>query len=144
MNKAMQDKFEETVKNDDPYDSFGEKKELIEGLFEKTEDYIKSNIELMKLKTLETASDIFAALLANIFILLLCLFFFLLLNFGVSYWVGSILGSLYLGFWIVGGFYTLLTILLYQYRDRWLIPMIKNSVISQILKEKPDERTDSE
>jgi hypothetical protein len=98
----------------------------------------------MKLKTLETASDIFAALLANIFILLLCLFFFLLLNFGVSYWVGSILGSLYLGFWIVGGFYTLLTILLYQYRDRWLIPMIKNSVISQILKEKPDERTDSE
>ncbi len=121
---------------------FQEQKELLEELFEKTEGYILDNVELMRLKVLDQVADSGAALMANGIILILGLGAFALLNFGLGFWLGEILGYPHLGFFLIGGFYTLLTIVLLLFKESILVKSFRDSIISHLLKDKTHESSD--
>jgi len=111
-----------------------ERKELIEDLFEKAEEYVKTNIQLAKLKATDKVAEVVGSLVTQLALVVFGFFFLLMLNFGIAFWLGSIMGATHYGFMIVAGFYALVGILIFVFRKTIIKTPISNSIISQILK----------
>lgn len=111
-----------------------------EMLFDKAETYAKTSVELFKLKAASKSADALSSLTSHIAIGVLVVFFSFFLNIGLSLWVGKELGEPYYGFLAVGGFYLLLTLLLFINRRSWLRIPIGRLIISILLKEDKEEK----
>lgn len=120
-----------------------ERKELVEDLFDKTEEYIKTNVQLAKLKATDKVADVASALIANAAIVILSFFFLLMVNMGIAFWIGSAMGQYYYGFLIVAGFYALLAAVLFIFRVDIIQTPISNSIILQVLKDKSNGQNKS-
>lgn len=101
--------------------------------FEKTEHYIKTSAELFKLKALDKSTDVISDLTARLVVIAFIALSFFILTIGVSLWIGEELGKSYYGFFIIAGFYGLIGILLYVFRNVWIKEPLKNSIIEQVL-----------
>ena len=102
---------------------------LLGPLFEKAEQFSKKNIELMKLKFLDKAGDLFALIMARILVILTISFFLVILSIAIALWLGSLLGKNYYGFFAVSFFYGFASILLWFFH-----PLIKNVANNWIIK----------
>lgn len=109
---------------------------LLEMLWEKTEQYAKTSLELYKLKAIDKTTDVFASLATRIVIFTILAVFFLLLTIGLALYLGDILGKSYYGFFAVAGFYAIIAIILFIIRRPWLEDTFNNYIINQIFKEK--------
>ena len=106
---------------------------LIESLIEKGEQYGKTTIELLKLKTLDKSADVASTLISWAIVIVFAVLFFLILNIGVALWIGELLGKSYYGFFVVAGFYALLAILFGIFRKQIVKRPINNSIVEQVL-----------
>ena len=106
---------------------------LIESLIEKGEQYGKTTIELLKLKTLDKSADVASTLISWAVVIVFTVLFFLILNIGVALWIGELLGKSYYGFFTVSGFYALLTIVFGIFRKQFIKRPLNNSIITQVL-----------
>lgn len=107
---------------------------LLEALLQRTEEYAKTGIELYKLKAVDKSADIASSMAFQLAISVALLLVFLIINIGLALWLGEALGKSYYGFFIIGGVYTVLSILIYIFRDQWIKTPISNSIITQALK----------
>lgn len=82
-----------------------EEKTTTNELYQKAENYAKSSLKLVCLQTVKKSSELFAALGFGFIMVVVVCFFFFLINFGVSLWVGQKLNDLALGFCLVASFY---------------------------------------
>lgn len=103
---------------------------LIEPLMERVEAYGKTSLELLKLKTLAKTADVTSSLLSRLLFILLVTLFVFTLNIGVALWIGELLGKNYYGFFIVAGFYALVSVIVITVH-----PSIKKSVNNTIIKQ---------
>lgn len=110
-------------------------KSLIELLFEKIEEYGKTNYELIKFKLLKTTAIIVPSLISRLVVVLVFFFFALILSIGISIFLGELLDDLYIGFFIVAAFYLVIGILLYFFLYNWIKKPIGDSIVKQILKQ---------
>lgn len=108
----------------------------LETLFEKAEGYSKTTIELFKLNAIDKSADVASSLVSRLVILMAVALFALITNIGIALWIGELLGEFYYGFFILGGFYSLVAILLHTFRHQWIKYPVSNSIISQMLKQK--------
>ena len=79
---------------------------------DKAQEYIKNTTEYYKLRVFKTVTKGAISLINYLiigFILFMILLFF---SVGVALWLGDVIDSRYLGYFIVGGFYILVMILL--------------------------------
>ncbi len=106
----------------------------IEALIERAEAYSTSTIELVKLSTVAKSADIVSSLVTKLAVFLTIAMALLILSIGLSLWIGDMLGAAFYGFFIIGGFYVLLTILLFVFGHRWIKIPVSNAVIKQMLK----------
>jgi len=106
---------------------------LIETLIEKGEQYGKTTLELIKLKTLDKSADVASNLVSWLIVLIFAVLFFLILNIGVALWLGEILGKSYYGFFVVSGFYALLALIFGIFRKQLIKDPVNNSIIEQVL-----------
>lgn len=106
---------------------------LIESLIEKGEQYGKTTIELLKLKTLDKSADVVSTLISWAIVIVFAVLFFLILNIGVALWIGELLGKSYYGFFAVSGFYALLAIVFGIFRQQFVKKPVNNSIITQVL-----------
>lgn len=112
-------------------------------LYEKAENYTKTSLELIKLKTVSAAADVLSTLTSRIAVGAVVAFFTLFLNIGISLWLGKVLGEYYYGFFIVALFYLIVAILMHTLQHKIIKTPIGNMIISSILKEtKKDNKTD--
>jgi hypothetical protein len=111
-----------------------EKETPIEKLFVKAEEYTQTTIELVKLKAIDKTADFFAFVMVRLALFIVVSLFFLIVNIGIAMWAGELLGKTYYGFFIVAGFYILIGILLYSFRNSLIKIPISNSIISQLIK----------
>src|SRR4051812_48779682 len=79
--------------------------ENIESLFETIKDYGQTNIDLVKLKAADRASDIISSLVSNFLVLLALTMFIVILNIGIALLLGELLGKNYYGFFVLAAFY---------------------------------------
>lgn len=82
----------------------------LESLLDKVIDYAKISVELFKMKILAKFTDIISSLIPSTFIALIFASFFFFLNFGIAFLLGEFLGKIYLGFFILSGFYFVIAI----------------------------------
>jgi len=110
-----------------------EKYKFVESLVSSAETYSKTSVELIKLKTVDKVADIVSTLIASLPVVIALTLFFITLNFGISLWLGALMGQSYLGFFVVAGFYGLAGIILYAFRIKWIKKPLNNSMINQML-----------
>jgi hypothetical protein len=111
-----------------------EREGLIESLIEKGEQYGKTTLELLKLKTLDKSADVASDLVSWLIIVIFATLFFLILNVGIALWIGDLLGKSYYGFFVIAGFYAILTLIFSIFRKQLIKRPLNNSIITQVLK----------
>ena len=111
-----------------------DKESIIESLVEKAEAYGKTSINLIKLKAVDTSADVASSMMANIGVLTVFILFIVILSVGAALWIGDALGKASYGFFIVAGFYALLTLVLLLFKKQLIKEPLNNSIISNFLK----------
>jgi len=107
---------------------------LFEPLLEKAVDYGKTSYELARLKTIDKASDVVSTTVPHLFFGVLLVSFMLFLNIGIAFWLGEVLGKVFYGFFVVGGFYCILGLILHLFLHKWVKTKVQNYFIKQVLK----------
>jgi len=105
-------------------------------LFERAEDYSKTTLKLLKLNAIDKSADVISSLVSRLAVIMTVVLSILIINIGIALWIGKLLGDAFYGFFIIGGFYAILAILLEVFRDQWIKYPVSNSIIKQILKPK--------
>lgn len=105
----------------------------IEALWEITEDYGKTTYELAKLKVLGTVTKVVTSLVSRVMVILVVSIFVLVLNIGIAFLLGDILGKIYYGFFIVALFYLIAAIILHFFLHKWLVKPISNLIVDEAL-----------
>ncbi len=109
-----------------------EKANLIEPLLVRAEEYGKTAYELIKLQALNKTADVTSTLISRGVVVLAISIFIVLINIGISLWLGDILGKAYYGFFCVAGFYALTGVILYYFLHDTIKKRIGNSLIAQM------------
>lgn len=108
---------------------------LLELLFEKIEEYGKTNYELIKFKLLKTTAIIVPTLISRLIVVLVFFLFTLILSVGIAFWLSELFDNLYVGFFIVAAFYLVIGILFYFFLYNWIKKPMGDSIVKQILKQ---------
>lgn len=103
-----------------------------EKLFEKAGDYLETRLDLVKLKTTQTTSDVVSSLISKAAVLLFIIIFLVMLNIGIALWIGEALGENYYGFFIVGLFYALVGLIVHVFRRQWIKSPISDKIIKKM------------
>ena len=115
-------------------DAMEDNAKLLESLLEKAVEFGKTTYELEKLKALDKSSAVASSLIPHSFVIILIASFMLFINLGLALWLGEILGRIFYGFFIVGAFYALISIVMRFLMLKWLKKIIRNYIIKQALK----------
>ena len=108
----------------------------IELLFTRAENYSRTTLELFKLNAIDKSADVVSTLCKRIAIYMVVALFILVLNIGIALWIGESMGKTYFGFFTVAGFYLLISVVLYIFRNQWIKNPINNTIITEMLKQK--------
>ena len=106
---------------------------LIESLFERATEYSKTSFELVKLNVVDKTSNGLSSLAAHSIVKLIFACFMLFINLGIAFWVGDLLGKIYLGFFVVAAFYGLLAFVLHFVMHKWMKRVFYDYFIRQML-----------
>lgn len=126
------DAFSESLNADSTY--MTNPKEEIHNLFEKAEEYIKTRIDLFKLKLVSKASDLLASFFSKVISLVFFSFFFIVLSIGLGFLLGEWLGRYSYGFLVLAGFYLILGIIINAFGDKWIKRPVANKLIDRFIK----------
>jgi hypothetical protein len=111
-----------------------ENAKMLESLYEKAVDYGVTSFELIKLKALNKTSDVASSFLPHVIVFVVIASFLLLLNLGLAFWLGEMLGKVFLGFFIVAGFYGFIAVILHFFLHKWLKKHFQNYIIKLMFK----------
>jgi hypothetical protein len=107
-------------------------KDKAEDLLEHTGDYLETYYKL-GLVTLTQKVSIAASSVVSIIAIVATLIFVLFFaGFGLSWWLGDLVGSRTGGFLLTGGFFLLLLLILLALRKKILFPYIRNTIIRNL------------
>jgi hypothetical protein len=106
----------------------------IKTLIDKSKDYLDTKIELTKLKTIDKSADILSAVIVIVSMLFISSLLILFVSVAVALLLGKMLGAYQHGFFIMGGFYAIILLLIYVKREKWIKTPIANELINKMLK----------
>jgi hypothetical protein len=105
----------------------------IKSILEKSSEYLETRIDLVKLKTVDKSSDIVSSAASAIAIALGVLSFLSMASIGLAFYIGHLLGESYYGFFVMAGFYAVIALLLYIFRNHWIKIPLYNNMVRKIL-----------
>jgi ABC-type uncharacterized transport system fused permease/ATPase subunit len=111
-----------------------ENQNILSSLLDSMEDYGKTNFDLAKLKALDKASEMAATLLSRVVTIIAYLTFILMASTGLAFWLGSVLGGIWYGFFVVAAFYGLLGLIITFFMHKGLKRMFADLIIKDTLK----------
>jgi hypothetical protein len=106
----------------------------IDNLLSDAGDYIETRTTLWKLKAIASLSDVSGELVSGLGMIVIISFVIIIFSIGIALLIGDWVGKSYYGFFIVGGIYTMIGLILYARRGRWLKEPFSNMLIRKILK----------
>ncbi|HEY8688421.1 MAG TPA: phage holin family protein [Chitinophagaceae bacterium] len=105
----------------------------VESLIDRVKVYVETRIDLLRLKAIDKSSSFLSLLISMIVVILISFIFIMLLSIGVALLLGGLLGKTYYGFFIVAGFYLIVGLVLFIFRNKWLKKPIANSMIKNLM-----------
>lgn len=106
----------------------------IEDFISKAGDLAETKVELWKLRAAGKISETISSLISIIATVILIGVALIILSLGVALWIGSEMGNLSYGFFIVGGFYAFAGLLFFVFRKNWVKHPLSNMIIDKIIK----------
>ncbi len=110
------------------------KTNIFETLLERAEDLTKTNIELLKLNTLDKTSNVISTGVSRIIDVVFFYIAIIMGSIGVSLWLGEILGKTFYGFFIVSAFYCISGFILFLFFHKIIKKIVGDFIIKEILK----------
>src|SRR5437667_10324813 len=89
-----------------------------EELVETVKDYLSTRYDLARLKLIHSASDIMAAMVGFFLLLVAAMFFLFFISYAIANYLCVITETKNAGYFIVAGFYLVVTILLMIIREK--------------------------
>jgi Putative Actinobacterial Holin-X, holin superfamily III len=108
--------------------------DAIKSLIDKSKDYLDTRIELAKLKTIDKSADVLSTVVVIVSMIFIASLFILFASIGIALLLGKWLGASFYGFFIVGGFYALILMLIYFQKEKWIKTPLANGLIQKMLK----------
>ncbi len=105
----------------------------LESLLVRFTEYGKTSIELMKLKLIDRLSSTISSVMPNLIICCFLAVFLLFMNVGIAFWLGELLGKIYLGFFAVGLLFLFLGFIVRIFMYKWLKKIVRNLFINLAL-----------
>ena len=105
---------------------------------DKVEEYLQDRLLLFKLRTVEKASKLAAAMFIGILMAIISVFILLFLSIMGGYYFADLTGNLYYGFGIIAGIYVVLLLIIFLMKKGWLHTFIANTII-RIFFDKTDD-----
>jgi len=106
----------------------------IDTLLSDAGDYIGTRTTLWKYKAIESLSDVSGELVSGLGMIAIFSFVIILFSIGAALLIGEWLGRTSYGFFVIGGFYTLVALIIYVWRTRLLKDRFSNMLIRKIIK----------
>ena len=103
----------------------------IEALYDKSKDYVETQMELLRLKAIDKASTLISSLASQIIFLVFMLIGLSLLNIALGFWLGDLLGKVYYGFFALAAFYFIVGLIIYAVRKNSIDNPIRNALIDK-------------
>jgi hypothetical protein len=97
-------------------------------------DFIETRTTLWKYKSIESLADVSGELVSGLAMIVFVSFVIIIFSIGLALLIGEGLGKSYYGFFIMGGFYSIIALIIYSGRRRWLKDPFSNMLIRKILK----------
>lgn len=95
-------------------------------------DLIETYRDLITVRIVEHTSMGASISIVGIITLLIVVFVLLFSGMGAAWWIGDEMNNVKAGFFIVGGFYTLILIILLATAKSFLIPGVRNMIIKKM------------
>src|SRR5271154_1427741 len=108
--------------------------DTIGALIDKSKDFLDTKIELAKLKTIDRSADILSSVVVMVSMLFIGTLVIILFSIGLALLLGTMLGAYHNGFFVVGGLYAIVLLILYIQRDKWIKSPISKQLINKMLK----------
>jgi uncharacterized protein YqhQ len=108
----------------------------IDKLYQKAEQYSKTTLELVKLKTIDKTTDIISSLAVSLIMILIVAIFTVFINIGIAIWLGVVFNNMAMGFFVVSGFYLIVGLIVYLNRQYFIKTPVRNLVIKKLLESK--------
>lgn len=109
-----------------------ENKNTSEKLVDAVGNWIETYRNLLTLRVVEHASEGASISILGIIALLFGIFILLFVGLGSAWWMGESLNNMKAGFFIVGGIYTTLLIVVMAMAKKILLPGLRNLIIKKI------------
>ena len=106
----------------------------IETLISKAGDVAETKVELWKLRAAGKISETVSSLISVFAIVTLIVAAITILSIGIAFWIGSEMGKTSYGFFMVGGFYAFIGLLVFLFRNSWIKKPLSNLIIDKIIK----------
>jgi len=107
--------------------------EEVKTLLKHGEEYIETNVELTRLKAINSTSETLAYVVSMLVIIGSFMLFIFMLFIGFSFLIGRALGRIEFGFFIMAGVIAVFSIFLYAYREKLLKNRVCDLLIKKIL-----------
>ena len=91
----------------------------------------ETKFELLKLKTADKVSSSLSGVVIIVIVALFASIALIILSVGLAYFIGSRLGDVSYGFFIVGGFFALAGVVIYVNRKAWVERPLTNILIDK-------------
>ena len=102
-------------------------------LVNKAKSIAETKAEIFKLKAAHKAALTLSSIITILAIAFIAIMILMVLSIGVAIVVGRHFGDTSYGFFIVGGFYLLVGLLLFVFRKQWLATPLSNLIIDKII-----------
>lgn len=106
---------------------------FIDPLVQKAEQYTKTSLELIKLKTIYTTTKVASTVVSRSLFVLAVSMAVTFLTLGAALWLGDVLGKSYYGFFCMALFYVIVGGVLYFYLHNKIKNYVSNSIICETL-----------
>lgn len=112
-----------------------EEKKSGEKILDLAGDMVENYRNLITIKIVEHSSLAGAASILGILLLVVAVFVLLFAGIGFAWWLGEETGNMKAGFFIVGGIYTVILVILILMSKKILLPSFRNTIIKKIYDE---------
>jgi vacuolar-type H+-ATPase subunit I/STV1 len=103
------------------------------GLLEQLEDFVQTNVKLYQYKAIDKGTEVASSVISSVIMAIFFVLGFIVLSIGLALLIGHWLGAGYYGFFIIGGFYFLLGLIVYLFRNSWIKTPLINSFSKKLL-----------
>jgi len=97
-------------------------------------DFIETRTTLWKYKTIESLADVSGELVSGLGMIVIVSFVIIIFSIGFALLIGEWLGKSYYGFFVMGGLYAIIALIVFAGRRKWLKDPFGNMLIRKILK----------